>query len=101
MITTTVVSIFLSIAGIVLILTINASDIGIERYAAKNASVDEYKPDESNVPAGKEPIRDIITNFTNKNIMLIISFFRKQIESFSYTDLIIEDSNTQVILKED
>ena len=117
MITTTVMSIFLSIAGIVLILNINAIDIGIERYAVKNTYIDEYKPDDSlhlyigekimpesvefDLLAGNESIRDIITNFSNKNIMLIILFLRRNLEPRNYTDVSMEDENIRLILKGD
>ena len=117
LITTTVMSIFLSIAGIVLILNINAVDAGIELYAVKSSYIDEYKPedslqlyvggnivhasDEFNILAGKESIRNIITNFSNKNIMLIISFLRRQIEPQNYTDISMEDESIQFIQKGD
>ena len=117
MITTTVMSIFLSIAGIVLILNINAVESYIERYAAQSSYIDEYKSDDSlqlyegekivpasdvlSLLAGKESIRDMITNFSNKNIMLIILFLRKNIEPQNYIELSMQDEKTQFISKED
>ena len=117
LITTTVMSIFLSIAGIVLILNINAVESYIERYAAQSSYIDEYKSDDSlqlyegekivpasdvlSLLAGKESIRDMITNFSNKNIMLIILFLRKNIEPQNYIELSMQDEKTQFISKED
>jgi hypothetical protein len=79
----------------------------MERYDIKTAYIAEYKPDDSlhlyieektvpesgefNLLAGKESISDMLYNFSNKNIVLIILFLREQIESQDYTDLSMKD----------